>query len=100
MRQWGNTINNIFPNKKIHLKQWNPTFHVLNTNSTCMKSSNIPVKENKINKTDMIYIKNQIFKLLRYYSPALQNTARTEATQNITHNMTSSSILLNGLHSL
>ena len=28
MKQWGDTINNIFPNKKIHLEQWNPTFHV------------------------------------------------------------------------
>ena len=51
MKQWGDTINNIFPNKKIHLKQWNPTFHVLNTNITCFQSSNIPVHENKSNST-------------------------------------------------
>ena len=51
MKQWGDTINNIFPNQKIHLKQWNPTFHVLNTNFTSIESSNIPVKENKSNNT-------------------------------------------------
>ena len=51
MKQWDDTINNIFPNKKISLKQWNPTFHVLNTNITCIKSSNIPVKENKSHNT-------------------------------------------------
>ena len=49
MKQWGDTINNIFPNKETYLKQWNPTFHVLNTNITYIKSSNIPVKENKSN---------------------------------------------------
>ena len=40
---------------------------------------------------DTIYIKTQIFRLLRYYSPAPRNIARSDwATQNITHNMTSS----------
>ena len=40
---------------------------------------------------DTIYIKTQVFKLLRYYSPAPRNIARSDwATQNITHNMTSS----------
>ena len=40
---------------------------------------------------DTIYIKNQVFRLLRYYSPAPRNIARSDwATQNITHNMTSS----------
>ena len=40
---------------------------------------------------DMIYIKTQVFRLLRYYSPAPRNIARSDwATQNITHNMTSS----------
>ena len=41
--------------------------------------------------TDKIYIKTQVFRLLRYYSPAPRNIARSDwATQNITHNMTSS----------
>ena len=41
--------------------------------------------------TDTIYIKTQVFRLLRYYSPAPRNLARSDwATQNITHNMTSS----------
>ena len=40
---------------------------------------------------DAIYIKTQVFRLLRYYSPAPRNIARSDwATQNITHNMTSS----------
>ena len=40
---------------------------------------------------DMIYIKTQVFRLLRYYSPAPRNIARSDwVTQNITHNMTSS----------
>ena len=40
---------------------------------------------------DTIYIKIQVFRLLRYYSPAPRNIARSDwATQNITHNMTSS----------
>ena len=40
---------------------------------------------------DTIYIKTQVFRLLRYYSPAPRNIARSDwATQNITHNMTSS----------
>ena len=40
---------------------------------------------------DTIYIKTQVFRLLRYYSPASRNIARSDwATQNITHNMTSS----------
>ena len=43
--------------------------------------------------SDMIYIKTQVFRLLRYYSPAPRNIARSDwATQNITHNMTSSLI--------
>ena len=38
---------------------------------------------------DTIYIKTQVFRLLRYYSPAPRNIARSDwATQNITHNMT------------
>ena len=42
-------------------------------------------------KVDTIYIKTQVFRLLRYYSPAPRNIARSDwATQNITHNMTSS----------
>ena len=41
--------------------------------------------------SDTIYIKTQIFRLLRYYSPAPRNIDRSDwATQNITHNMTSS----------
>ena len=43
------------------------------------------------NDRDTIYIKTQVFRLLRYYSPAPRNIARSDwATQNITHNMTSS----------
>ena len=42
-------------------------------------------------QTDTIYIKTQVFRLLRYYSPAPRNIARSDwATQNITHNMTPS----------
>ena len=48
MKQWGDTSNNIFPTKKIHLKQWNPTFHVLNTDIIGIQSLNIPVEENKV----------------------------------------------------
>ena len=51
-------------------------------------------------KGDRIYIKTQVFQLLRYYSPAPRNIARSDwATQNITHNMTSSIIQPYGLHS-
>ena len=51
--------------------------------------------------TDMIYIKTQVFRLLRHYSPAPRNIARSNlVTQNITHNMTSSIVQPNGLHSL
>ena len=50
---------------------------------------------------DTIYIKTQVFRLLRYYSPEPRNIARSDwATQNITHNMTSSIIQPYGLHSL
>ena len=49
---------------------------------------------------DTIYIKTQLFRLLRYYSPALRYIARSDwATPNITHNMTSSIIQPYGLHS-
>ena len=49
---------------------------------------------------DTIYIKTQVFRLLGYYSPALRYMARSVwATQNITHNMTSSIIQPYGLHS-
>ena len=49
----------------------------------------------------MIYIKTQVFRLLRYYSPAPRNIARSDwVTQNITHIMTSSLIQPNGLHYL
>ena len=51
-------------------------------------------------RPDTIYIKTQVFRLLRYHSPAPRNIARSDwATQNITHNMTSSIIQPNGLHS-
>ena len=51
--------------------------------------------------SDMIYIKTQVFRLLRYYSPTPSNIARSDwVTQNITHNMTSSIIQPYGLHSL
>ena len=50
---------------------------------------------------DTIYIKTQVFRLLRYYSPAPRNIARSDwVTQNITHNITSSIIQPYGLHSL
>ena len=50
---------------------------------------------------DMIYIKTQVFRLLRYYSPAPRNITRSDwASQIITHNMTSSIIQPYGLHSL
>ena len=50
---------------------------------------------------DTIYIKTQVFRLLRYYSPAPRNIARSDwATQNTTHNMTASIIQPYGLHSL
>ena len=50
---------------------------------------------------DTIYIKTQAFSLLRYYSPAPRKIDRSDwATQNITHNMTSSKIQPSGLHSL
>ena len=49
------------------------------------------VWDNSIFYVDTIYIKTQVFRLLRYYSPAPRNIARSDwATQNITHNMTSS----------
>ena len=49
-------------------------------------------------RPDMIYIKTQVFRLLRYYSPAPRNIARSDwATQNNTHNMTSSIIQPYGL---
>ena len=49
---------------------------------------------------DTIYIKTQVFRLLRYYSPSPRNIDRSDwATQNITHNMTSSIIQPHGLHS-
>ena len=52
-------------------------------------------------KSDTIYIKTQVFRLLRYYSPAPRNIARSDwVTQNITHNMTSSIVQPYGLHSL
>ena len=50
---------------------------------------------------DMIYIKTQVFRLLRYYSLAPRNIARSDwVTQNITHNMTSSIVQPHGLLSL
>ena len=81
MKQLDDTIDNIFPNKKIHLKHWNSTFHVLNTTITCIKALNIPVKENKSNNTYQgmgrqnqshktlykIIFKNNIFKNLQTY---------------------------------
>ena len=53
----------------------------------------IKVQVNKIGAIwfDTTYIKTQVFRLLRYYSPAPKNIARSDwETQNITHNMTSS----------
>ena len=50
---------------------------------------------------DTIYIKTQVFRLLIDYSPAPRNIARSDwATQNITHNMTSSITQPHGLLSL
>ena len=49
---------------------------------------------------DTIYIKTQAFRLLRYYSPAPRKIARSDwATQNITHNMTSTLKQPYGVHS-
>ena len=49
---------------------------------------------------DTVYIKTQVFRLLRYYSPAPRKIARSDwATQNITHNMTSSLKQPYGVHS-
>ena len=49
---------------------------------------------------DTIYIKTQVFRLLRYYSPAPRKIARSDwAIQNITHNMTSSLKQPYGAHS-
>ena len=54
-----------------------------------------------IQSVDMIYIKTQVFRLLRYYSPAPMNIARSDwATQNVTHSMTSSILQPYGLHPL
>ena len=59
------------------------------------------VLPSKADPCDMIYIKTQVFRLLRYYSPEHRNIARSDwVTQNITHNMTSSIIQPYGLHSL
>ena len=53
----------------------------------------IQVKIMRCDNADTIYIKTQVFRLLRYYSPAPRKIARSDwATQNITHNMTSSII--------
>ena len=47
--------------------------------------------EGNLAHLDTIYIKTQVFRLLRYYSPAPRDIARSDwANQNITHNMTSS----------
>ena len=49
---------------------------------------------------DTIYIKTQVFRLLRYYSSAPRNIARSDwATQNVTHNMTSLLKQPYGVHS-
>ena len=54
----------------------------------CTTNSHTPISVKLI---DTIYIKTQVFRFLRYYSPAPRNIARSDwATQNITHNMTSS----------
>ena len=51
--------------------------------------------------TDTIYIKTQVFRLLRYYSPAPRDIDKSDwVTLNITHNMTSSIVQPYGLHSL
>ena len=56
--------------------------------------------ENKPNMVDTINIKTQVSRLLRYYSPAPRKIARSDwATQNITHNMTSSIKQPYGVHS-
>ena len=48
---------------------------------------------------DTINIKTQVFRLLRYYSPTPRKIARNDwATQNITHNMTSSLKQPYGVH--
>ena len=71
--------------------------HRLATHGGEVSASSDP-SEDKI--SDMIYIKTQVFRLLRYYFPAPRKIARSVwATQNITHNMTSSLKQPYGVHS-
>ena len=57
----------------------------------CETNSPLCLWDYCVERSDTIYIKTQVFRLLRYYSPAPRNIARSDwATQNITHNMTSS----------
>ena len=56
------------------------------------------IETQMLQDSDMIYIKTQVFRLLRYYSPAPRSIARSDwPTQNITYNMTSSIIQPYGL---
>ena len=58
------------------------------------------VMERSATPTDTIYIKTQVFRLLRYYSPEPRKIARSDwATQNITNSMTSSIKQPYGVHS-
>ena len=74
---------------------------VVSSQATCsIETEFLPEFEGQLDHTDMIYIKTQVFRLLRYYSPAPRNIARSDwATQNITDNMTSSIIQPYGAHS-
>ena len=63
------------------------TYHI----AQASQSKHGSLVDRGVNGGDTIYIKTHVFRLLRYYSPAPRNIARSDwATQNITHNMTSS----------
>ena len=70
------------------------------TQKIIYRSAVRPKKASTPNHSDTIYIKTQVFRLLRYYSPASRKIARSDwATQNITYNMTSSLKQPYGVHS-
>ena len=125
--QWGVSLSNTFRMKK-HLKSRNPALNIPRRHEAVATDTVIsdtpavgsgvkqaqvfvgrdtlvadayPMNSGKqFVNTDTIYIKTQVFRLLRYYSQAPRNIARSDwATQNITHNMTSSIIQPYGAHS-
>ena len=85
-------------------KRWAEVIHGILRDMKFLPSKADPCiwlrKASNLRCYDTIYIKTQVFRLLRYYSPAPRNISRSDwATQNITHNMTSSIIQPHGLHS-